>query len=129
MPKLLFSLILFLYASHCFSADINITLRKTDFDELKQQLIPQFEQKIVYLETMTDCLRSGADKKTCIEQLPIKDEPLKKKIAKGLLERDISAEQLADVLTELISEAKQARTCLIKTHSVNEVKDCAAKYQ
>jgi hypothetical protein len=129
MLKLLFSLILFLYASNCFAADINIKLRKTDFNELKQQLIPQFEQKIVYLETMTDCLISETEIKTCIEQLPVLKEEIKNWIDKNIIDREDLRGQLVDGLKQFITEANEAKDCLIRSQSINEAQLCALKYK
>ncbi len=125
MPKLLFVIMFFFSVSNGFALDINIKLRKTDFDQLKQQLIPQFEQKIAYLQSMKNCLGTEKDTKACIDELPITDIPLKKRIQKALSDRQITDEQIVDVLTELIGEANVVRACLINSESVNEVKDCA----
>ena len=129
MLKLLFSLILFLSASNCFAADINIKLRKTDFNELKQQIIPQFEQQIVYLEAMTDCLVSETEIKTCIDQLPVLKKEIKIWIDKNIMDREDLRGQLVDGLKQFITEANEAKDCLIRSQSVNEVQLCALKYK
>ena len=46
--------LIFLIPIH--AADFNIKLRKTDINELKQQLMPAFEQNILYLNELLSCL-------------------------------------------------------------------------
>ncbi|MCU7939547.1 MAG: hypothetical protein KZQ64_01365 [gamma proteobacterium symbiont of Bathyaustriella thionipta] len=57
-----------------YSADFNIKLRKTDINDLKQQLMPVFEQNVTVLTDLLYCLETGKTVDVCLsDSSPVDD--------------------------------------------------------
>lgn len=135
----LVSLLLFSYSIH--AADINIKLRKTDVSELKQQLIPAFEQNIRTFNDLLKCLEQQDTIDFCLEQLTFVSErgndkdyqerrkQIQTELNQKLLEKNISRQKLIKELKQLLLEAEQVKLCLNKAQTVNELKDCIVQYR
>ncbi len=133
------------------AAEFNIKLRKTDINELKQQLLPTFDQNIAYLNSILDCLERGNSTDHCLDKqrldkhrldkhpLPGKNssaqqaenrtENLKHTIQKNVAQGNLSKQDIIDGLKRLLQQAKEARACLLAGQTANELKDCIVKYQ
>ncbi|MCP3848748.1 MAG: hypothetical protein GY694_00715 [Gammaproteobacteria bacterium] len=125
------------------AADFNIKLRKTDINELKQQLMPRFEQNIDYLNTLLVCLENGKSVDTCLEDYSIalknnkkintqekeqRSAEIKAAVENKINEKDISSEQMISELKKLLQEAESVKLCLIKGQTANELKDCIVSH-
>ena len=76
LSTILFFLISFTLS---FAGDFNIKLRKTDINELKQQLMPVFEQNINILHQLLTCMEKGNTTDVCLKDsslVKVKDSSL-----------------------------------------------------
>ena len=124
-----------------FSADFNIKLRKTDINELRQQLMPAFEQNITYLQQLLGCLESGGQLDKCLNEYAlsvderqgsdaekqVRNAQLKQKIDHALADKDIKSEQIIPELKKLLAEAEAIKLCLYDGKTANDLKDCIVK--
>ncbi len=123
------------------SAEFNIKLRKTDINELKQQLLPTFDHNIAYLNSILHCLEQGNSTDYCLDKHPLpgnnssiqqaetRTEDLKNTIQKKLVQGDLSEQDIIEGLKKFLQQAKEARACLLVGQTANELKDCFIKYQ
>lgn len=124
------------------AADFNIKLRKTDINELKQQLLPTFEKNIVYLNELLSCLEHGKKVDTCLNEFSLtvdgnktadsalkkeRNDKIKQSIENKIKENNIQPEQLIAELKKLLAEAEKVKQCLQKGQTANELKDCIVK--
>lgn len=134
---ILFSLIFL--ANPLLSAEFSIKLRKTDINELKQQLLPVFDSNIQYLNTVLNCLEQGNSTDACLDKFPppgresatqnTSHEDFKQSIQKKLDKRDLTEVDIIKGLKELLQQAQEVRTCLIAGQTANELKDCIVKHK
>lgn len=152
--SLLLALVLLL--SSVSASDFNVTIRKTDINELKQQLIPTFEQHIEYIKHFENCLEleqtisfcldnyaASITNKTIGEEDKLRNEQIKetikKKISdysnnkqsnqyKGAGDKELISE-LKLILNKLLIEAEKVKQCLNQAQTANELKDCVINYK
>ena len=120
-------------------AEFNIKLRKTDINELKQQLLPAFDRNIGYLNTILQCLEQGNTTDSCLQQFPppgrtpevqnASDEEFKHSIEKKLHKQDLTEADIIRGLKELLQQAEKVRSCLLAGQTANDLKDCIANYK
>ena len=132
-------LCLLLQANPVLSAEFNIKLRKTDVNELKQQLLPAFDRNIKYLNTILQCLEQGNTTDDCLQQFPppgrtsatqnASDQDIKHSIEKKLQKQDITEADIIHGLKELLQQAEKVRSCLISGQTANDLKDCIVNYK
>lgn len=131
----------FLVVAPVFSADFNIKLRKTDINELKQQLMPAFEQHIHYLEQLLTCLEADKNIELCLNEYAHivdsregtdtekqqRNEQIKQKIEQALADKNVQSEQIIPELKKLLAEVELIKHCLINGKTANDLKDCIVK--
>ncbi len=133
------SVFLLVFFTSSYAGDFNIKLRKTDVGELKQQLIPVFEQNIHILNQLLNCLEKGKAVDICIDDflLVVDDKDLsskqrsveiRKNIKNKISENDSQPKKITYELRNLILEAEKVKQCLQKGKTVNELKDCVLLY-
>ena len=133
------SVFLLVFFTSSYAGDFNIKLRKADVGELKQQLIPVFEQNIDILNQLLNCLEKGKAVDICIDDflLVVDDKDLsskqrsveiRKNIKNKILENDSQPKKITSELRKLILEAEKVKQCLQKGKTVNELKDCVLLY-
>ena len=124
------------------AADFNIKLRKTDINELKQQLMPVFEQNILFLNQLIICLKRKNTIDNCLNEYTSlvdgkeltnsskqkeRNEKIKQGIENKINENNIQPEQLISELKKLLVEAELIKKCLYNGQTANELKDCIIK--
>ncbi len=125
--------------SHLSAAEFNIKLRKTDINDLKQQIIPVFQQNIIYLNELRGCLEQGNHSTICLSSQksdtnnkPLADKGyfirLNKIIKNKMAESNASDRQLLSLLRQLVRALKQSKQCIKKSQNANELKDCIVHY-
>ncbi|MCK5648175.1 MAG: hypothetical protein KAI22_04785 [Gammaproteobacteria bacterium] len=134
------SFLIFLIPVH--AADFNIKLRKTDINELKQQLMPAFEQNILYLHELLSCLERKKMLDVCLNEYTLvvdgkesanssltkeRNEQLKQTLENKINEKNIQPEEVISELKKLLAEAEQIKRCLYQGQTANELKDCIVK--
>lgn len=135
-PLSFFLLVVF---TSSYAGDFNIKLRKTDVGELKQQLIPVFEQNIDILNQLLNCLENGKAVDSCVNDFLLvvddkgisskqKSAEIRKNIKTKISEIDSQATKIIPELRHLIFEAEKVKQCLQKGKTVNELKDCVLLY-
>ena len=132
----------FICLSPLQAADFNIKLRKTDINELKQQLMPKFEQNILYLNDLLSCLERKETLDVCLNEYSLvvdrkesvnlsinteRNEQIKQTLEKKISEKNIQPEEVISELKKLLAEAEEIKQCLYKGQTVNELKDCIVK--
>lgn len=142
-----FAISFLLFSTPLHAADFNIKLRKTDINELKQQLLPTFEQNIAYLNELLSCLEYGKKVDTCLNEFALtidgnktdgnksadsalkkeRNDKIKQNIENKIKENNIQPEQLIAELKKLLAEAEKVKQCLQKGQTANELKDCIVK--
>ena len=134
-----FSFFLFI-VNPIFAADFNIKLRKTDINELKQQLMPRFEQNIAYLNELVNCLDVGKTLNTCLNEYALvvekqdssenlkRNDEIRRSIESKVDEDNIQPEALLSELKKLLMEAESIKSCLNKGRTANDLKDCIVKH-
>ena len=133
------SVFLLVFFTSSYAGDFNIKLRKTDVGELKQQLIPVFEQNIHILNQLLNCLEKGTAVDICIDDflLVVDDKDLsskqrsveiRKNIKNKISENGSQPKKITSELRNLILEAEKVKQCLQKGKTVNELKDCVLLY-
>lgn len=147
------SLVLVLLLNSVSATDFNVTIRKTDINELKQQLMPVFEQHIEYIKHFENCLEleqkvifcldnyaGSITNKTISEEDKLRNEQIKeaikkkisdysnKKQYKGAGDKELISE-LKPILKKLLIEAEKVKLCLNKAQTANELKDCVINYK
>ncbi len=133
------SVFLLVFFTSSYAGDFNIKLRKTDVGELKQQLIPVFEQNIHILNQLLNCLEKGTAVDICIDDflLVVDDKDLsskqrsveiRKNIKNKISEKSSQPKKITSELRNLILEAEKVKQCLQKGKTVNELKDCVLLY-
>lgn len=135
-------LLLFVFQSSSYAADFNIKLRKTDINELKQQLIPAIEQNILYWEELLGCLENGKKTDICLDgyshrldskyaaDSSIKNEEkeqTKHTILNKINDKNLNQAQLILALKKLLIDAKDIKQCVNKGKTANELTDCIIK--
>lgn len=135
-------MLFFTFQLSIHAADFNIKLRKTDINELKQQLMPRFEQNISYLNLLLNCLEEGKKINTCLNEYSLivekqysenspenrkRNNELRQNIESKIEEKDIQPEELISELKKLLIEAESIKTCLNKGQTANDLKDCIIK--
>lgn len=135
-----FTLSLPILSSTVYSADFNIKLRKTDISELKQQLLPAFEQNIQVIKNLLSCLEKGQTADDCLEQLTIatdqnnlnkykqQQEQIRLEFKKKRDEKN-TREQIIRKLKHLLIRAEEVKLCLERGQSANALKDCIIQYR
>ncbi len=126
-------------ATPVLGAEFNIKLRKTEINELKQQLLPAFDRNIGYLNTILQCLEQGNTTDNCLQQFPppgrtseaqdASDEELKHSIEKKLHKQDLTEADIIQGLKELLQQAEKVRSCLVAGQTANDLKDCIVNYK
>ena len=124
-----------------YAVDINIKLRKTDINELKQQIMPVFEQNIQLLTKLLNCLEQGKNIDFCLEQYDVmpdtengaaskeRNEQIKQNIKNKINDNNIQQDQIVFELKKLLAEAEDVKQCLYQGQTANDLKDCAIKYK
>ncbi|MCW8932423.1 MAG: hypothetical protein OQL19_19580 [Gammaproteobacteria bacterium] len=135
-------LLLLVFITPLNAADFNIKLRKTDINELKQQLMPRFDQSISYLNELLNCLEHGKTVDTCLDEYSLivegkgtvlspekqeRNKKIKQGIENKIDEKNIEPEELIVELKKLLKEAESVKSCLNKGQTANELKDCIIK--
>ncbi len=126
-------------ANPVLSAEFNIKLRKTDINELKQQLLPAFDKNIEYLNTILQCLEQGNTTDDCLQQFTppgrtaetqnASDQDIKHSIEKNLQKQELTESDIIQGLKELLQQAEKVRSCLVAGQTANDLKDCIVKYK
>ena len=122
-----------------YSGDFNIKLRKTDINELKQQLMPVFEQNINILNQLLNCLEKGKTVDACLnyhalvvdskgESNKERNKQITNNIKNKIAETDLQQEQIITELKKLLFEAEKVTQCLHKGQTANDLKDCVLLY-
>jgi hypothetical protein len=137
------------------AAEFNIKLRKTDINELKQQLLPAFDQNVEALTALLNCLEKGQLIDDCIDQLSIKadvtdkdkqarqqqiKQDIKQQLNNQLSQQGTSQQKhsyqeknqqdkLIAELKVLLVEVEKVRRCLLQGQTANELKDCVVEYK
>jgi protein subunit release factor A len=139
LTSVFFFLVLFSTAP---AADFNIKLRKTDINDLKQQLMPVFEQNIDYLKQLLICLEQDESINFCLNDYVqvveknnastavannARTDEIKKSIESKIRNENIQPEQLIAELKKLLLVAEDVRLCLDEGQTANELKDCIIK--
>ncbi|WP_198264367.1 hypothetical protein [sulfur-oxidizing endosymbiont of Gigantopelta aegis] len=139
ISSVIFSLLLL---SAVPAADFNIKLRKTDINDLKQQLIPVFEQNIDYLKQLLSCLEQGRSVNFCLndyvqvveqnstfasEANSARKDEIKENIKSKLKDENVQPEELMVELKKLLVQAEEVKQCLYDGQTANELKDCIVK--
>lgn len=124
-----------------YAAEINIKLRKTDISELKQQLIPAFEQNIQILNQLLLCLKKVHQTDRCLQQLNLlaghndnkehneRQQQIKQELEQKLNEKQLSNKQIIRELEQLLLEAEKVKQCLHLGQTANELKNCIIEYK
>jgi hypothetical protein len=123
-----------------FSSDFNINIRKTDINDLKDQIISPIDKNIVFLNDLYICLQNKKAIEFCVEayvdklsQIYTKEESiskdvlLKKDQIRNDLKNKISDGDRSDIiekLKQLITEIKSIKICIRKAQIANDIKDC-----
>ncbi len=139
-PLLLIITLLLLLFPPLHAADFNIKIRKTDINELKQQIMPAFEQSIVYLTGLLNCLEHKKTTETCFEETTLhinegelsadaslqkeRNLQIEQRILDKIQEKNISPEQLTAQLKLFLIEAEAIKQCLNAGQTANDLKDC-----
>ena len=125
------------------AADFNIKLRKTDINQLKEQLMPRFDQSIQYLNVLLSCLEQGKSIDSCLDKHSLivegkksddpakvkeRNEMIKQNIESKIDEKNIQSEQIISELKKLLAEAETIKSCLQKGQTANDLKDCIVKH-
>ena len=137
------------------AADFNIKIRKTDINELRQQIIPVFEQNIEFIKNLENCLEIKntldiclknytesltltANNDTTNEEKKLRNDQIRnninKKITelsdqnKGIKEKEL-INKLKVVLKKFLIEAENVKQCLNNGQTANDLKDCIMKYK
>lgn len=129
-----------LFSTSVFCADFNIKLRKTDINELKQQLLPTFDQNVLVLETLLHCLKQDKTIDICLDQLAVslgkeyngnqaRQEQIKQDIQQKVNNKDIDQKQIVAELESLLIEIEKVRSCLEQGQTANALKDCVIQYK
>ncbi len=139
LSRFILILCLLFLANPVLSAEFNIKLRKTDINELKQQLLPAFDRNIEYLNTILRCLEQGNTTDNCLQQFPppgrvsenqsASDHDLKHSIEKNLQKQDLTEADIIQGLKELLQQAEKVRNCLVTGQTANDLKDCIVNYK
>ena len=139
MTRLIIMLSLLFLANPVLSAEFNIKLRKTDVNELKQQLLPAFDRNIEYLNTILQCLEQGNTTDDCLQQFPppgrtaetqnTSDQDIKHSIEKNLQKQGLTEADIIHGLKELLQQAAKVRSCLLAGQTANDLKDCIVNYK
>ncbi len=138
-------LFLFSLSYPVFSSDFNINIRKTDINDLKDQIISPIDKNITFLKDLQLCLQNNKAIDLCVDSYAVKlnqtysseklnseDVTLKKEAIKKDLKNKISDADRSDMLEKLknlITEIEAIKTCITKAKTANEIKDCAVKYK
>ena len=137
-----FVLLFLISTTPLYAADFNIKLRKTDINELKQQLMPAFEQNILFLNQLIICLKRKNTIDNCLNEYTSlvdgkeltnsskqkeRNEKIKQGIENKINENNIQPEQLISELKKLLVEAELIKKCLYNGQTANELKDCIIK--
>ena len=136
------SLFLLFFSSSLYSSDFNIKLRKTDINDLKQQLLPVIENNITLLKDLQNCLIKDNGIDLCLDNYAqtfsvinniSEDDSINKKQIIADVKKKISKETQEDKiivsLKKLIVEAESIKDCIIGGKNANELKDCIVKYK
>lgn len=132
------------------AADFNIKIRKTDINELRQQIIPVFEQNIEFIKNLENCLEIKNTLDICLknytesltltanEEKKLRNDQIRndinKKITelsdqnKGIKEKEL-INKLKVVLKKFLIEAENVKQCLNNGQTANDLKDCIMKYK
>ena len=139
MTRLIIILCLLFLANPVLSAEFNIKLRKTDINELKQQLLPAFDRNIEYLNTILQCLEQGNTTDNCLQQFPppgrtsetqnASGQDIKRSIEKKLQKQELTESDIIHGLKELLQQAEKVRSCLVAGQTANDLKDCIVNYK
>ncbi len=139
MTRLIIILCLLFLANPVLTAEFNIKLRKTDINELKQQLLPAFDRNIEYLNTILQCLEQGNTTDGCLQQFPppgrtsetlnASEQDIKHSIEKKLQKQDLTEADIIHGLKELLQQAEKVRSCLVAGQTANDLKDCVVNYK
>lgn len=137
------TLLLFLFfLTPIHAADFNIKIRKTDINELKQQLMPVFEQNILYLNQLLRCLERDKTLDVCLNELSLvvdgkktanssltkeRNEQIKQTLESKINEKKFQPEELISELRNLLAEAEDIKRCLYQGQTADELKDCMVK--
>lgn len=122
-----------------YSGDFNIKLRKTDINELKQQLMPVFEENINILNKLLSCLEKGKTVDACLNDYSLlvdsknesdkeRNDQIRNNIKNKIAEKNIQQEKIISELKKLLFEAEKVTQCLHKGKTANELKDCVLLY-
>ncbi|MBE9525529.1 MAG: hypothetical protein IME94_01010 [Proteobacteria bacterium] len=140
-------IVLFFFCLSCpvFSSDFNINIRKTDINDLKDQIISPIDKNITFLKDLQFCLQNNKAIDLCVDSYAVKlnqtysseklnseDVTLKKEAIKKDLKNKLSDADRSDMLEKLknlITEIEAIKTCITKAKTANEIKDCAVKYK
>ncbi|MDX2504641.1 MAG: hypothetical protein QNL62_09220 [Gammaproteobacteria bacterium] len=137
---LFFILFFMVWSNFICAADVNIKLRKTDINDLKQQLMPAFEYNIRFLQDLLRCLEQGEKLAVCLEKnaLPLDDnnqvvnkernELIKQAIKKKVKADNIQQEEIIVALKRLLAGAEKAKQCLYLGQTANQLKNCVIQY-
>ena len=122
-----------------YGADFNIKLRKTDINELKQQLMPRFEQNLQVLNQLLVCLKRDIKLDDCLNQLALttgqaneidvnRQQAIRQDLEDKINTKKIDRQQVILELEKLLLEAQKVKQCLVKGETANELKDCVLQY-
>lgn len=136
------SLLLFFLSTPLFSSDVNIKLRKTDINELKQQLLPIVENNISLLKTLQNCLVMDNGSEFCLDNyaqtfsvsnnISERGSSKKRQIISDLkkeITKELQQDKIIENLKKLIAEAESVKDCILKGKNANELKNCFVKYK
>ena len=128
-----------LFGFSAYAADFNIKLRKTDINELKQQLMPRFEHNLQVLNQLLVCLKHDNTINACLDKLAVttgqtnedntsRQQSIRQDIEAKINKTEIDRQQVILELEKLLLEAQKVKQCLIKGETANELKDCVLQY-
>lgn len=143
MPKnfcarLLLALLLSSVFQPLIAADFNIKIRKQDINELKQQFMPLFEQKIILVEDLLACLKQNRSFNICLDKIDLEQaasqkidkqtsEQAKAEVQNYLEDKQLEVDVVIEKLDQLLTESKKIKACLDKGQTANDLKDCVVK--
>lgn len=106
-----------------------------DISELKQQLMPVFEQKTSVLKKLLRCLESRKTVDTCLTEESLfadsnnesdkqKNQQIITKIKSKISENSITQEKVISELKKILFEIEKVTQCLHAGKTANDLKDC-----
>jgi hypothetical protein len=135
-----FMMILILgFSTQINSAEFSIKLRKTEIQDLKQQILPAIEQSIAVASQLQRCLQKNNNVETCLnsirwpERLDDNEHSQRRDEILQNLQKKVDnknkAELIAEALDEFLIQSQQLKSCIQDGLTANDIKDCFLKFK